>query len=108
MSNLSTNAEILSAWPFADTPSTVSFALTHFFKQGLPILHVSHDEDGSWRFHSGKAWTTEDRLMVGLGEIVSLDPTIADLADLPLGWQAHRKSNKEPWVREEQPFRPRQ
>jgi len=104
MSNLATKAEILSAWQFADAPNTASFTSTHIFKQGLPILQVFHDgEDGSWQFHSGNSVTTKELLIVGLGEVVRLDPSIAELADLPLGWQAQRRSIKKPWVREPQP-----
>lgn len=107
MSNPATKAEVLSAWQFADASNTASFTSTHIFKQGLPILQVFHDEeDRSWQFHSGKTVTTKDLLIVGLGEVVRLDPSIAELADLPLGWQAHRQSTKEPWLREPQPPAP--
>ncbi len=103
MSKRATKAKILSAWQFADAPNMASFTSTHIFKQGLPILQVPHDEeDGAWQFHSGKAVTTKDLLIVGLGEVVRLDPSIAKLADLPLGWKAKRQSIKEPWVREPQ------
>lgn len=96
--------DVLSAWPFADAPNTASFTSTHIFKQGLAILQVSHDEeDGSWQFHSGQTVTTKDLMIVGLDEIVRLDPSTAKLADLPLGWHASRQSVKEPWLREPQP-----
>lgn len=73
----------------------------------MPILEVSHEEeDGAWQFHSGQTVTTKDLMIVGLDEIVRLDPSIAELADLPLGWQAQRQSIKEPWVREPQPPAP--
>jgi len=73
----------------------------------MPILEVSHEEeDGAWQFHSGQTVTTKDLMIVGLDEIVRLDPSIAELADLPLGWQAQRQSINEPWVREPQPPAP--
>jgi hypothetical protein len=37
--------------------------------------------------------------MVGLGIMVRHDPTILELADLPLGWVATRDGPGEAWVR---------
>jgi hypothetical protein len=100
MSFKATKGEVLRAWPFADAPNTASFTSTHIFKQGMPILQVSHDEnDGAWQFHSGQSVTTKDLMIVGLDEIVRLDASIAALADLPLGWQATRSSPSSEWVR---------
>jgi hypothetical protein len=39
-------------------------------------------------------------MVVGLGSIVELDPSVCELADLPLGWRAWRSSKTEPWRRE--------
>jgi hypothetical protein len=107
MSKQATKAKVLSAWRFADASNTAPFTSTHIFKQGLPILQVSHDEeDGSWQCHSGKTCTTRDLQIVGLDEVVRLDASMAELADLPLGGQAQRQSIKEPWLHELQPPAP--
>ena len=101
MSFKATKDDILSAWPFADAPNTASFTSTHIFKQGRPILQVYHDEEeGAWQFHSGQPVTTSDLMIVGLAEVVRHDPSVAELADLPLGWQASRASAGCEWFRQ--------
>jgi hypothetical protein len=70
----------------------------------LPILYVSHDRDddaesgGSWQFHCGNNDYSESRLrLVGLGTILLLDPSLRQLADLPIGYGAHRVATNAPW-----------
>ncbi len=40
-----------------------------------------------------------DAAVVGLGEIVQLDPTVIEVADMPPGWHAWRHSPLSPWQR---------
>lgn len=104
MSFAATKDEILAAWAFADAPNTASVTSSHIFKQGRPILHVSHDEDdGTWQFHSGDLVAMSDAMIVCLHEVVRYDPSVAELADLPLGWQATRISLASEWLREPHP-----
>ena len=61
---------------------------------------MSHDEDdGAWQFLG-------DSMSDGGGPIVSCfhhpidnDPSLSELADLPLGWAAERAKPGEPWTR---------
>jgi hypothetical protein len=39
-------------------------------------------------------------MIVGLEEMTRIDESIRELADLPLGWRAIRRSLTEPWYRE--------
>ncbi|RLJ39565.1 hypothetical protein [Acidovorax sp. 106] len=65
------------------------------------VLHVSHDEDdGGWQFLDGAAFAEADALVVGLGRMIDSDPTLAELADLPEGFVAKRRSKSDAWVRE--------
>jgi hypothetical protein len=41
----------------------------------------------------------DDTRVVGLGEIVQLDASITELADLALGWHVWRHSRRSPWRR---------
>jgi hypothetical protein len=72
-------------------------------KRGFPIVRVTHDEDdGSWQFHSERG-APEDLAgahVVALRTIVGMDPAIAELADLPLGWCATRSGPGGVWRRE--------
>jgi len=39
-------------------------------------------------------------MLVSLKTIVAHDPTLMDLADLPVGWEASRTARGKLWVRE--------
>jgi hypothetical protein len=90
-------------WPFEDPPNVAILTTANVLERGAPILLVTHDaDDGGWQFLCGT--TTDSKLarIVGLEEIVSKDRTVAQLANLPLGWRAHRKSIGAEWQREPQ------
>jgi hypothetical protein len=70
------------------------------FFAGAPILHVTHDEhDHGWQFLGMEDAQENDACVVGLQEIVSRDPSVLELADLPPGWHAWRSSSASPWQR---------
>ena len=65
----------------------------------LPILLVSHDEDGGWQLLCGTTNKMADALLVSLGSVLHRDQSLTDLADLPEGWQATRKNTDGAWKR---------
>ena len=86
-------------WPFDDSPNVAVITTRHVL-EGAPILLVAHDEeDGGWQFHTGGPAIEADARVVGLREIWVLDPSVAEVADLPLGWQAWRNTPAGPWRR---------
>ena len=90
-------------WPFADPPDTAIFTVGAVLS-GAAILYVQHDEeDGAWQFLDGSDVSYTEARVVPLVEIVGLDPSVADVADLPLGWQATRDAPHQAWVRKPQP-----
>jgi hypothetical protein len=90
-------------WPFDQPKNCATFSLRQIFQEGKPILYVSHDEDDhGWQFLSGDEIKTEDAFIVGLEEIVNLDPSVLEIADLEPGWIATRKSISDPWKKEKQ------
>jgi len=85
-------------WPFESPPDAAVFTLKRILWEGKPVLRVHHDaEDGAWQFLDGGDLAEEDAAVVGLAEMVDLDRTLLDLADLPPGWSASRQSPKDPW-----------
>jgi hypothetical protein len=95
-----TAAAPMNAWPFADPENVATFTTRQVVRGGEPILAVFHDaEDGTWQFHTGAAPRMADLMIVSLHEVVDLDPSIAELADLPPGWEASRRTPGEPWQR---------
>jgi hypothetical protein len=87
-------------WPFKDPPDMGVYTSKDIVDDGKWIHFVSHDEeDGTWQFHSidGAPSSENDGRMVTLRTIFELDPTVADLADLPLGSCAWRETETSPW-----------
>ena len=69
-----------------------------------PILLVSHDEDDhGWQFIGSSDASMQDALLVSLEEIVRVDSTVLEVADLPPGWQAVREAVGGVWTRRRKP-----
>jgi hypothetical protein len=76
------------------------FCCSHVVHEGQAILYVSHDGDGDWQFLCGETGHGVDQGHLShLGHLLDLDPTIQELADLDLGWEAERSAIDAPWVR---------
>lgn len=89
----------MDRWPFADPPNVATITVRQVL-EGSPILYVSHDaDDGSWQFLTGDEPQEKDGRVVALGTVVDLDPTVTELADLPLGSYAWRDTLGAPWQR---------
>jgi hypothetical protein len=87
-------------WLFADPENLAVFTLKRVIRGEAPVLFVSHDEDdGGWQFLDGAEAAVEDAALVGLREMTEIDPTLIELADLPIGWSARRSGPDEPWQR---------
>ena len=94
---------LMEDWPF-DQPRIVAVLTTvHVVRGGQAILYASRDrDDGSWQFHSMEPARVHEAMVVALDEIIELDPSILEIADLEPGWAAERVAEGEPWRR----FRP--
>ncbi len=92
----------MTQWKFRDPPNVAVIANRRAVTGGDWIAHVSHDaEDGGWQFHTADPGPLNDAdaIVVSLRNIVQLDESVEDLADLPLGWHAWRDSKAAPWQR---------
>ena len=88
-------------WPFDQGPNVAVITSTHITKDRLPILLVTHyEDDHSWGFQSGNPVTTKDAQIVGMKEIINLDPSVKEIADLLPGWSATREDVGKEWKRE--------
>jgi hypothetical protein len=86
--------------PFAEPRNLVTFVTAQVLGRVEPILRAVHEADGEWQFIGPTDGTLENAKIIALSEAVDLDPSILQLADLPLGWQAVRDSPEQPWKRE--------
>ncbi len=90
----------MEPWPFADAPNTAVFT-NRYVMRGELITAVYHDlDDGSWQFHTDDHDTNSNTVMmlVALSQVANVDPTILELANLPVGHRATRSSLGMTWV----------
>ena len=85
-------------WPFADPPNLACITVRQVVHCGQAICLVVHDaDDGCWQFLTRGAVDIADGMVVSLGGMLLRDGSLAELADLPLGWQAWRTAPDAPW-----------
>ena len=88
---------------FSDPENTACIVCSHVLSDNAPILRVTHDEeDGMWQFLCGAENHESDQpKIVALSEAASLDLTVNELHEMPIGIGAERESKNGPW----QPFK---
>jgi hypothetical protein len=91
----------MNAWLFKEPPNVAVFTSKRIVEGRDWIHYVTHDEeDGAWQFHPYSGPTSEaEASLVSLQTILRLDPSIVELADLPIGWFAWRDDPKGRWQR---------
>src|SRR5262245_43118607 len=83
--------------PFTDPETLAVFTLKRIVRGESPILRVTHDEgDGGWQFLDGGEVAVEEATVVSLRQMTRIDPSVLELADLPLGWVASRAGPGQP------------
>lgn len=91
----------MKAWIFDQAPNVAALTTRQVIENRLPIRSVVHySDDHSWAFLCGTSNRKEDGRVIGMGEVLSLDPTVATIADLPPGWCACREAIGAPWIRQ--------
>ena len=71
-----------------------------------PVLLVIHDLGvgdglGGWLFLDGPDMAGRKPTGIAKVDLLKMDPTLADVTDLPVGWQASREALGKPWKREQ-------
>ncbi len=91
----------MNDWPFDDPENVATMTVRQVTHDGQPILLVVRSaDDGMWQFLTGGPISMADAMIVSLRGVFRLDPTIGELADLPLGWTAERSAPGQPWQRQ--------
>ena len=72
---------------------------SHVLNNEAPILRVSHDEDdGMWQFLCGAGnHETQHAKFISLIQAVSIDASVNELHEMPLGVGATRASKNDQW-----------
>jgi hypothetical protein len=89
-----------AVWPFDDPPNVATLTVQQIVRGGQPILLVVRaPEDGGWQFLTGEPFEVADGMVVSLKSMIDRDPTLTELADLRVGWQASREKVGYAWQR---------
>ena len=92
--------EMPADWPFDQSPNVATLTTRGIIDGSEWIALVSHDEDdGGWQFIGPRGARMDEAMLVALRQIFEQDASIAELADLPEGWQAWRQTPESPWER---------
>ena len=86
---------------FPDSLNTAVFTTKFVVHDRKEITYISHDfEDGSWEFYSDDNFDNYEDivLILSLDEIIQLDISLLEVADLPLGFVATRRSIADDWT----------
>jgi hypothetical protein len=89
-------------FPFADEafPSDLGGFISRTALEGsAPILYVAHLHDNAWVMTDAQGDPNDEGalLVACVWHVISQDPTLADAASLPIGWEAVRDWPGEPW-----------
>ena len=89
---------------FKEADNTAVFTTKFVIIDKNDITYVTHDkEDGAWQFFSDDEFDNFESVakIVGLGEIIKIDNTLLELADMPEGFSAYRKFKGDRWTIQE-------
>ncbi len=87
-------------WPFDQERNVATVTTRQVVLEKHPVLSVAHySDDHSWAFTCGTTNKSDDLLLVSMGELVDLDDSLYEIADLPPGWCAERDSVGDQWHR---------
>ena len=83
---------------FKEALNTAVFTTRFVIAGNSPITVVFHHQDGSWQFNGDKGDLLDsDYKIISLGEVISLDQTIIEIADMPVGHFAYRDTTADRW-----------
>ena len=83
---------------FIEDENTVVITTKAIIKREKPIVLVFHDkDDGMWEFLDGEDVDENNSAVVSLYEIVEIDKSLNELANLPLGFGAFRDDENKVW-----------
>lgn len=88
----------MDEWPFDQPKNCVAFSTKPVVFEGAPILYAYCDEDDhSWQFIGAEAGTDDNMATVKMEKIVTLDPTVQEIAHMEPGYYAWRAKVGSPW-----------
>lgn len=86
---------------FSNSIDTAVFTTKFVLEDKKTITYVIHEiEDGAWQFFSDDKFENFESVakIVGLREIVNIDPTLTELMNMEMGYVATRKNKNDKWA----------
>lgn len=82
---------------FNESFKTIVFTSKYVLSEGSTIVYIAHHDDGIWEF-LGKEIVSESEIrLVSLAQIIKIDPTVLEIADMPVEFNAIRESKHFDW-----------
>ena len=76
-----------------------AYVCSHVFEHKRPVLLVARD-DGDWQFLCRDSHAPDELpRVIGLNHLVDDDPSLRQVLDLPVDWEAERAFVGGPWTR---------
>jgi hypothetical protein len=88
-----------SNWSFREPPSTIVVTQRLVIQKKYPILFVIHDTGGDWMFLADDRTQLDPVIELSFRDLVAIDSTVSQVADLGPGWKAQRATRQSPWIR---------
>ncbi len=86
-------------YPFSEHPEKLVFTCCHFLEGEKPLTFAAHHfDDNNWQFLCSEHHADTDAVIITIGELLELDPSIEELCDLPVGYLATRKNKNAKWI----------
>ncbi len=86
---------------FIENDNIAVFTTRFILNERKPILFIYHYlEDGAWQFSGEDECEESDYRIVSLDEMIQLDKTILEMANLELGYFAYRNGQESEWLTE--------
>ena len=82
---------------FNESLNTAVLTSKYVMSQASPIVYIAHHDDGVWEFWGKEIIEEAEIMVVSLGQIIHIDPTVLDVADMPNEFNAIRDRRDSPW-----------
>ena len=84
---------------FTESLNTAVFTTKYILEENSPVLYVYHyEDDGAWQFSGKEECADSDYRIISLEEMINIDKSILELAELPLGGKAYRENKDSDWI----------
>ena len=83
---------------FKESLNTAVLTSKYVLSENSPIVFVAHHLDGIWEFWGEEIIDESEIVVVSLGSIIEIDPSVLEISDLPIEFNAVRESKQKPWT----------